>query len=274
MNPVTSFFRSAQTGSLHGSGGEMCTTVVSIDPHSAVPVLLIGVRDEFLDRPWLPPGRRWPRHPGLVGGQDLQALGTWLAVNPRVPRVACVLNAHGEPAAQSRRLTRGELPLRFAADGEAGDLDVTRYDPFHLVWATPQSVRLWSWNGATLDERALHAGLHIIVNSGLEGADESDGPGVAQMRARIEYFRPLLEKAPRPEPLEGAVESAWGEWLPLVSGAGLNYADARALVLRRSIEEKQWGTSSLSLVALTHTGARYDFCGDPAEARSVWSRVL
>jgi hypothetical protein len=241
-------------------------------------VLLVGVRDEFLDRPWLPPARRWPRRPQLVGGQDLQALGTWLAVNPGVPRVACVLNAHGEPAADARRLTRGELPLRFAADGEAGDLDITRYDPFHLVWATPESVRLWSWNGATLDERPLHTGLHIIVNSGLEGADDSAGPGVAQMRARIEHFRPLLEKAPRPEPEPGSgagdVESAWGEWLPLVGGAGLDFADARALVLRRSIDEKQWGTSSLSLVALTRTAARYDFCGNPGEAHPIWSRVL
>jgi hypothetical protein len=211
-----------------------------------------------------------------VGGQDLRALGTWLAVKPQVPRVACVLNAHGDAADESRRLSRGDLPLRFAADGEAGDLDITRYDPFHLVWATAESVRMWSWNGRTLDERPLRAGLHIIVNSGLEGADDTDGPGVAQMRTRIEHFRPLLEKAQRPEPWNGAgtAEEAWGEWLPIVSGAGLELSDTRALVLRRSIDEKPWGTSSLSLVALSRTGVRYDFCADPAAARPVWSRVL
>lgn len=252
----------------------MCTTVVSVDPDSSLPVLLVGVRDEFLDRPWLPPGRHWPDRPELVGGQDLQALGTWLAVHPRVPRVACVLNAHGEAPDETRRLTRGGLPLRLAADGEPGDLDLVRYEPFHLVWATPESVRLWSWNGRTLDERPLGAGLHVIVNSGLEGADDPDGPGGAQMQTRIDHFRPLLEKAQRPEPREGAVEAAWGEWLPIVSGAGLGLDDTRALVLRRNIDEKSWGTSSLSLVALTRTGARYDFCADPAGAHPVWSRVL
>src|ERR1700737_3791330 len=111
----------------------MCTTVVSIDPYSPVPVLMVGVRDEFLERPWLPPDRHWPRHPQLVGGQDLQALGTWLAVHPQAPRVACVLNGHGEVAGDSRRLTRGWLPLLLAGEGNLGDLDPTRYDPFHLV---------------------------------------------------------------------------------------------------------------------------------------------
>lgn len=264
----------------------VCTTVVSIDPHSDVPVLLVGVRDEFSDRPWLPPGRHWPEQPQLIGGQDLEAGGTWLAVRPDVPRVACVLNGHGEAAPDGRRLTRGVLPLRLAADGQLGKFEPERYDPFHLVCATPESTRLWSWNGHTLAERALGAGLHVIVNSGLEGADDHDGPGDEQMTARIDYFRPLLEKAARPEPRgvgddgNGGrdayedVSRAWGAWLPLISGADLDPADERALVLRRVIEARQWGTSSLSLVALTRTAARYDFCGNPTDPNPTWSRVL
>lgn len=252
----------------------MCTTVVSIDPDSPVPVLLVGVRDEFLDRPWLAPERHWPEHPRLVGGQDLQARGTWLAVHDQASRVACVLNAHGEVAPDSRRRTRGELPLRLAADGELGDLDPTSYDPFHLVCATAESARLWSWDGRTLAERALGIGLHIIVNSGLEGADDNGGPGSAQMQARIDHFRPLLQKAPRPEPREGSTQSAWSEWLPLAVGAGLDPADSRALVLRRTFDTRPWGSSSVSMVALTSAGARYDFCANPADARPSWSRVL
>jgi hypothetical protein len=133
---------------------------------------------------------------------------------------------------------------------------------------------LWSWNGRTLVERALDAGVHVIVNSGLEGAGDHDGPGDAEMQARIEHFRPLFEKAARPEPREGAIETAWGGWLPLVGGAGLDPADPRALVLSRAIDARHWGTSSLSLVALTHTTARNDFCANPTDSQPTWSRIL
>jgi hypothetical protein len=258
--------------------GEMCTTIVDIDPHSPVPVLLVGVRDEFSDRPWRAPGRHWSGHPTLVGGQDLQALGTWLAVDLGAPRVACVLNGHTDtPPDEARRLTRGRLPLLLAGGADLGDgFDPSRYEPFHLVCAMPESVRLWSWNGHTLTERALSSGVHIIVNTGLEGADDDDErPGAAQMRARIDHFRPLLEKARRPEPGEadGPAETAWGAWLPLVGGGGLDPADSRALVLRGTIDARAWGTSSVSLVALTRTAARYDFCADPHDAHPTWSRV-
>ena len=34
----------------------MCTVVVSLAPEAPVPLLLLGVRDEFTGRPWQPPG--------------------------------------------------------------------------------------------------------------------------------------------------------------------------------------------------------------------------
>ncbi|RFU39238.1 hypothetical protein DZF91_23470, partial [Actinomadura logoneensis] len=70
----------------------MCTAIVSVDPASPVPVLLVGVRDEFIDRDWEGPGRHWPDRPGLIGGRDLRAGGTWLAVDPAARRAATVLN--------------------------------------------------------------------------------------------------------------------------------------------------------------------------------------
>ena len=114
----------------------VCTAIVDVDPASAYPVLLAGVRDEFHDRSWTPPGRHWPRYPQLIGGQDLLASGTWLAVDPEAPRAACVLNGRGPLAPEAGRRSRGELPLRFAATGGVKDLDFARYDPFHLMCAT------------------------------------------------------------------------------------------------------------------------------------------
>ena len=59
----------------------MCTVAVSLEPGDPVPLLLLGIRDEFTGRPWRPPARHWPGSP-LIGGIDEQAGGTWLAVHP------------------------------------------------------------------------------------------------------------------------------------------------------------------------------------------------
>src|SRR2546430_13000760 len=94
----------------------MCTVVISLAPEDEVPLLLLGVRDEFTGRPWQPPARHWPGSP-LIGGRDEQAGGTWLAVNPAIPRVAAILNGRGQEAPPARRRSRGELPLSAAPHG-------------------------------------------------------------------------------------------------------------------------------------------------------------
>lgn len=255
----------------------MCTAIISVDPSSRVPVLVIGVRDEFLARDWVPPGRHWPDRPGLVGGRDLRAGGTWLAVDPAAPRVGLILNGRGEMADEARRASRGGLPLRMAADGKLGELDTSAYDPFHLVGAEPDRVRLWSWDGIALVERVLGPGLHMIVNSGLEGEGRRETPpgDLSEdvfMGARLAHFRPRFAAAARPEP--GPDGGDWGEWLALVNGGGIARADHRALLPLLDVGTgERWGTTSVSLVALWPGGVRYDFRAVPGDPDD-WTRVL
>jgi hypothetical protein len=248
----------------------MCTVVISVEPSSAVPVLLAGVRDEFAQRAWLPPARHWPRFPGLIGGLDRLAGGTWLAVDPGRRRVAAILNAFGLHALPGERLSRGELPLLAASGGSLGELELPRYDPFHLVYADLDTVWVSTWDGHQLTEHRLGSGLHIVINSGIEGkgaVDEAPEGAVADMTSRLHHFRPLLQAAPRPEPAPGGpAAQAWGHWLPLVDGGGLALTDPRALVLRRDFGERGiWGTSSISLVGLRPDGVRYDFSANPGQ---------
>ncbi len=245
----------------------MCTVVVSVQPSSAVPVLLAGVRDEFARRAWLRPARHWPGYPGLMGGLDELAGGTWLAVDPQKRRVAAILNAFGHHVQGAERLSRGALPLLAASGGRVGELELARYDPFHLVYADLDAVTVSTWDGSALAEQKLGQGLHLVINSGLEGQGGVQGAppaAVADMAARLNYFKPRLRAAPRPEPISGPTAQAWGKWLPLIDGDGLDTSDPRALVLRRDFAERGiWGTSSISLVALRDDGVRYDFTGDP-----------
>jgi uncharacterized protein with NRDE domain len=239
----------------------MCTAIVGYDPGARVPVLLAGVRDELIDRPWRPPARHWPDHPSLIGGRDELAGGTWLAVDPAAPRVACVLNGRGLAAPEERRRSRGDLPLTLAETGTL-DEDLGRYDPFHLIGAEPAGVRLWTWDGERLTARKLEPGLHIVVNGGL--AEPGAQGGDDHMSARVAHFRPLFEAASRDRET----------WLRLLDGDHLDPSDDRALIVRRELDGgRVWGTGSISLIALGPDRAvGYDFTaepGDPAAWRPV-----
>ena len=66
---------------------------------------------------------------------------------------------------------------------------------------------------------------------------------------------------------------AWGAWLPLINGAGIPPGDPRALIVRRTGPAGQiWGTTSVSLVALSAGSLRYDFA-DVHGGKLVWRPV-
>lgn len=253
----------------------MCTAIISIDPRARVPVLLAAVRDELATRAWDPPGPHWPGLPQIVAGRDRTAGGTWLAVDTTERRLACLLNGFGRACGRPDRRTRGELPLAAAA-GHGLDVGSLRsYDPFHLVTADAEAVVLSSWNGTTLRSQPLATGLHLVVNSGLEGHDDQH-PGnptsPADMAARVAYFRALLLAAPRPDPVDGDTAEAWGAWLPIVEGHGLPATDPRALLIHRTDADRQvFRSLSVSLVALGRDTIRHDFTAAPATG--TWRQV-
>jgi hypothetical protein len=235
----------------------VCTVVISLEPTAAMPLLLLGIRDELTSRPWQPPGRHWPGTP-LIGGLDEEAGGTWLAVDPGAPSVACVLNGRGSHAPEGIRRTRGELPLGSMAD-------LARYDPFHLLVANPATVTLVSWDGHLVERRVIGRGTHVITNSGLD----PDNP-------KAKYFGPRFAAAadrPSGDP-SAPVTQAWQPWLALAEGGGLQPGDPRGIRVRKQLPDgRVWGTTSISYVALGGHGLRYDFQPVPGDVTAVLGRA-
>jgi hypothetical protein len=253
----------------------MCTAIVDVGPV----LLLAGIRDEFIGRAWQPPARHWPQYPGLTGGLDLVAGGTWLAVAAEARRVACVLNGRGRMAPDASRRSRGVLPLQAAAEGKLAQVGLADFDPFHLVTAEPGRANLASWDGEQLTEQELGPGLHVIVNSGLDhdllaAGGPPDAPGREHETARLGYFFPRLRSARRPDPRGGgSTAQVWGDWLPLVNGGGLAPTDELALIVRHDLGGgRVYGTTSISLVALAASDVRYDFTGRPGDP-AAWQPV-
>lgn len=243
----------------------VCTLLLRFRPADPCPLMLAAVRDEYLERGWDPPAAHWGGR--LLGGRDRVAGGTWLAVDPDANAVAAVLNGPSLPLpADGDRPSRGRLPLAALAGAPLPDPpELARYNGFHLVLATPDEVRVWSWTGAELTTQTLDPGDHIIVNTGAD----ADDPVVT-------HFRPLLRKVESRNP--GANEStvdAWGGWVTLLTGDGLDPTDPRALLVRRPVGEHFYGSTSAALVALggPSAGPRYDFTAEPRDP-SRWRLVF
>jgi hypothetical protein len=255
----------------------VCTVLLRFTPGTAAPVLLAAVRDEFVDRAFDPPAAHWPEFPGVVGGRDRTAGGTWLAVHPATSVVAALLNGRRLPLVPGRpRPTRGRLPLQTAF-GHVPPIpdEIDGYDGFHLLRATGSDAVLWSWDGVSVTRVEIPPGDHIIVNAGLN-APESP---------LVTHFTPLLRRLPPPpfvtvgrSPTQndtvGTVitEQAWGPWVDLLGGAGLAPDDPRALLIRREHAGRFYGSTSACLVALAEDSIRYDFTSTPE--RPSWSQVV
>ena len=149
----------------------MCLLVIAIGEHPELPLVVAGNRDEFHDRP-TQDAHWWPDNPDVLGGRDLQAGGTWLAVN-RGGRFAAVTNYRDAQHESGKLLSRGHLVTEFLASGESpraylDTIDGERYAGFNLLVAAGDSAAYLSNRGAPT--RDLESGIYGLSNATLDDA--------------------------------------------------------------------------------------------------------
>jgi hypothetical protein len=195
----------------------MCTVVVRRSADR--PVEILAVRDEMTSRGFDVPDRWWPDHPGVVGGRDHVAGGTWCATSVGTGVTALVLNRHHERPAAPGAPSRGVLPLLGAAHG-AGWINHVRLDGmagFLLVLAAPDRLTSWEWDGEQLTSTEHPGGTAVFTSGGPE--DSKAG------RWHVPF-----EEATFPDGWRGLVQ------------ANPPADDPSALVIRRERDGKVYGT--------------------------------
>lgn len=147
----------------------MCLVVIAWQQHPAYPLILAGNRDEFHARPTLD-ADWWSDAPDIAGGRDLEAGGSWLAVN-RDGRFATVTNYRGADSADRFQSSRGALVADFLR-GDERPLDYLRrldgdaFAGFNLLVGDTTELAYRSNRGH--QPRRLPPGLYGLSNAELD----------------------------------------------------------------------------------------------------------
>lgn len=170
----------------------MCLLVVLSRLEPGLPLVVAANRDERYERPAVPVTVLRPSGPRILGGRDLQAGGTWLAVNEHGV-VAGLTNRPTEAGRDPSKRSRGVLPLAMAERPSAEEavagfeeqFDPSEFNPFWLLVADRSSVFYIDMTASKATISELPAGMHVLENQPLAAAS----PKVAHVRRRLDRMR-------------------------------------------------------------------------------------
>lgn len=238
----------------------MCTVVVLRRPGHPWPAVIGANRDEMLRRSWDPPDAWWPDRPGVVGGRDREAGGTWMAANA-AGVAAAVLNRPGSLGPAPGKRSRGELPLLAlehrtaeAASAALAALPAAEWRSFNLVVADRAAAFFVRGTGEGRPEAVpLPEGISMVT--ALDPNDLSS--------PRTARHLPRFRAAAPPEP-DG---NAWSSWEDLLADDAWSpeIGPAEALCVPPT---DGFGTVCSSVLALGRDGRRaWRFAAGPPNRR-------
>ena len=147
----------------------MCLIVIAHGMDRDFPLIVAGNRDEFHGRP-TQDAHWWPDRPNVLGGRDLQANGTWLALH-RNGRFAAVTNHRDAVPPSANLQSRGHLVSDFLASGLSppafvDQVDADRYGGFNLFVSDTEQLAYLSNRGGGC--RELPPGIYGVANATLD----------------------------------------------------------------------------------------------------------
>jgi uncharacterized protein with NRDE domain len=154
--------------------GSMCLLLVASRVVPGLPLLVGANRDEYLDRPSEAVTVLDEGPPRVLGGRDLRAGGTWLAVNEDGVCAGLTNQPLGEKLDRSRR-SRGALPIALTGYGTAAHAVAAFVDAFNpadfngcwLLVGDRSSLFFVDFTGAAAVATPLAPGVYVLENRSL-----------------------------------------------------------------------------------------------------------
>jgi uncharacterized protein with NRDE domain len=155
----------------------MCLLLVASRVVPGVPLLVGANRDEYLDRPSDAVTVLDDGPPRVLGGRDLRAGGTWLAVNEDGVCAGLTNQPLGDALDRSKR-SRGALPIALtgyrtaaqAVEEFVGTFDPADFNGCWLLVGDRSSLFFVDFTGADAVATPLAPGVHVLENRPLGAA--------------------------------------------------------------------------------------------------------
>jgi hypothetical protein len=241
----------------------MCTVVCRWEPDATCPLQILALRDELASRSFDEPDRWWPDQPGVVGGRDRSAGGSWCVSDIAAGVTAVVLNRPHPRTPAPGAPSRGVLPLLAVRYGPRWPehVEVTGMAGFEVVLAEPDGLRWWWYDGEHLGHEPLDAGTWMVKPRGL--ATDLD---------------PRFERAGHRPGLDADVpaEQAWSDWLAVLRDARPS-DDPSGLIVRRPVGADTYQTVFGQFIAARPGRLRVDYLRSPVDGTAgpwttrIWS---
>jgi len=251
----------------------MCTLALFRDVSPSYPLVVAANRDEFLDRPALPPALL--QNPaGVVAGKDLEAGGTWLGCRVSAGvMVAGLLNRRlpsPRPAPAVPLRSRGLLCLDALACGSVDDVlalladaAMERYAPFNLLLADLTRAVIVD-NHEAIATTELGSGLSVLTNLAV---NDPRCPRLASAHAGFARTLPQLAAGASAQQI---VDALGGVLRDHEGSADPTGTDPFARVC---VHAGPYGTRSASIVLVDRdAGVRY-FHADDAPCRAGFEEI-
>lgn len=257
----------------------MCTIAVLQGIRADFPVILATNRDEFFARKSAGPSRLMS-HPNVVGGRDLEALGTWMGVSEQGLFVG-VTNQRTFALPNKALRSRGELVMNALAKGsiEAAlsyvqEVDPSHYNAFNLMLGDARGMYVAYGREQTtaLEVERVPDGIHVLPN------DRLDSPDFFKVSRAKELLQPLIHA--RWETLSAGLRAVLSDHAtaPLEQipepphGAPFDRARIRQLS-SLCVQTPSYGTRSSTIVALKPGGVGHFLYADGPPDRSEFNDV-
>jgi len=226
----------------------MCLIFLALNQHPTYKLIVAANRDEFYTRKTAV-ANFWEDYPTILGGRDLEASGTWMAITKN-GKIGLVTNYRDPANIDPNAPSRGQLVLDFLVNGDTPEAYLNkvsqravRYNGFNLLTGYPDELWYLSNYGNGLQK--LQSGIYGLSNHLL------DTPWPKVHRGKEKFSNAIKDSVVEPERLFELLydeQRAEDQALPN-TGIGLERERALSSMF---IKTNGYGTRCSTVILVSH----------------------